>query len=781
MGIFDSFTSNKDKQQKQITKKKNVNDPNSKRRVDEKISFYVPFYYFFDDNKSIVALKNNGLMKVYEVFNNDLTYIDNIDDVLEGLNSALKLIDDGLAIHYETRKTSALPYKEKISDYSSIPTSIVYEKRKELFKNFKSYDIRHFITISYFPDFVTTKDLDEIVATTGNVKKEDFLKQKRELLKEFNMKIEKFLGVFKRAVASYNELFGDELMDFLYKTLNPIERKISPKAPPIGYPLDEILPSTQILYRNGTLLMDKTYVKTISIRIFADTVIPQFFSQLENFDFPFRMVNRFIGLSKKEALSSIKRIRAYQKGKRFSILEIIQKSVFGAKNAEIRNSRGDETRIEKANETMIAEQELKAGKTSYGYYTFSFIIYGDSFKQVEDRATEVVNYIDELGFTCVDDKLNTDYVFFGCIPGNITQNIRRSPIDTRGLSDLIPISSLYTGSNWDEKIKAPNLFTTITEGKIFHFNNKVGQVGHTIVLGKTGYGKSVLLLFMVINFLKYKCRFLNKNKKTVEQGSQVFIFDKGATSKALTYLVGGNFYDLDSEDHMAFQPLRHIDEDRELEWSIEWVIELVRIQAPALADNIEAKDRIADALTRLATTDVNRRTMTGLLRFIGMANDVSKQLNSALKFYTNDGPYGAYFDSIVEDIDDARVTTFEVGNTIENKNIFAPICLYLFHVIDNKMKNGIPTMMVIDEVHNFLKVPAMSDRIQKSLKEWRKLNGTIVMATQELDDLKASQINSTLKSQTATKIFLPNPEALEESNYNLYKEYGKNNSFKKII
>ena len=92
MGIFDSFTSKKDKQQKQITKKKNVNDPNSKRRVDEKISFYVPFYYFFDDNKSIVALKNNGLMKVYEVFNNDLTYIDNIDDVLEGLNSALNHI-----------------------------------------------------------------------------------------------------------------------------------------------------------------------------------------------------------------------------------------------------------------------------------------------------------------------------------------------------------------------------------------------------------------------------------------------------------------------------------------------------------------------------------------------------------------------------------------------------------------------------------------------------------------------------------------------------------------
>ena len=56
----------------------------------------------------------------------------------------------------------------------------------------------------------------------------------------------------------------------------------------------------------------------------------------------------------------------------------------------------------------------------------------------------------------------------------------------------------------------------------------------------------------------------------------------------------------------------------------------------------------------------------------------------------------------------------------------------------------------------------------------RKKNCAIVMATQSLADLKESPIYSTLIESTATKVFLPNPAAVQESMLPMYRDFGLN-------
>ena len=52
--------------------------------------------------------------------------------------------------------------------------------------------------------------------------------------------------------------------------------------------------------------------------------------------------------------------------------------------------------------------------------------------------------------------------------------------------------------------------------------------------------------------------------------AQGYILEVGASGKALTYAMGGQYYDLGSPE-MAFQPLRDIDDEQARRWAHEWV------------------------------------------------------------------------------------------------------------------------------------------------------------------------------------------------------------------
>src|SRR3546814_2190160 len=86
----------------------------------------------------------------------------------------------------------------------------------------------------------------------------------------------------------------------------------------------------------------------------------------------------------------------------------------------------------------------------------------------------------------------------------------------------------------------------------------VGDVGHMLVVGPTGAGKSVLLALIALQFRRYA-------------NSQVYIFDKGFSARAAVLAMGGAHHALglgaDAGETLAFQPLRRIDDATERSWA----------------------------------------------------------------------------------------------------------------------------------------------------------------------------------------------------------------------
>ncbi|TWQ42306.1 hypothetical protein, partial [Xanthomonas vasicola] len=59
------------------------------------------------------------------------------------------------------------------------------------------------------------------------------------------------------------------------------------------------------------------------------------------------------------------------------------------------------------------------------------------------------------------------------------------------------------------------------------------------------------------------------------EAAQVYVFDKGGSSRITTDHVGGRFYDLGGDASPAFQPLAHVDNDQERAWAQEWLIDII--------------------------------------------------------------------------------------------------------------------------------------------------------------------------------------------------------------
>ncbi|CAN0484961.1 unnamed protein product, partial [Scytosiphon promiscuus] len=227
----------------------------------------------------------------------------------------------------------------------------------------------------------------------------------------------------------------------------------------------------------------------------------------------------------------------------------------------------------------------------------------------------------------------------------------------------------------------PPLFYAETEGSTpFRFSPHVGDVGHTLVVGPTGSGKSVLLALMALQFRRYA-------------GAQIFAFDFGGSIRCATVACGGDWQDLagalsDDEAAVQLQPLRNIDDIGERAWAQDWLSGLIAREGVTI-DPV-ARDHLWSALTSLASAPVAERTLTGLSVLLQ-----STELKQALTPFCLGGPFGRLLDAETEELGTADFQAFETEGLIGSAATPA-VLAYLFHRIEDRL-DGRPSLIIVDE------------------------------------------------------------------------------------
>ena len=99
---------------------------------------------------------------------------------------------------------------------------------------------------------------------------------------------------------------------------------------------------------------------------------------------------------------------------------------------------------------------------------------------------------------------------------------------------------------------------------------------------------------------------------------------------------------------------------------------------------------------------------------------------------------------------------------------------YLFYKIEVEMLTGVPTLIIVDEAGILLKNQTLAKEFDNWLVTFRKLNAGLLFAMQNLNQIKDNPIFPSMLGNCRTKIFLPDPNAMSEDIYELYRKVGLN-------
>jgi len=402
----------------------------------------------------------------------------------------------------------------------------------------------------------------------------------------------------------------------------------------------------------------------------------------------------------------------------------------------------------------LALQELGADAVSAGYATLTITIAEEDEDQANEAMRQVQQVADRLGFITQVESVNAIEAWLGSLPGHAYADVRRPILLTPSLAHLLPTSAVWAGPERNHHLDAPPLMLTATDGATpFRFNLHVGDVGHTMIVGPTGAGKSVLLATLAAQWLRYP-------------DAQVYMFDKGRSARATVLGLGGDFFDLGEEDAPGLQPLRDVDQEEERTWALEWIVDiltLANVQVPP-----ELKTELWRALEILAHREEQDRTMS---LYSALVQDAT--VRAALTPFTQAGPYGRLLDVDQSTLGENRVQAFEMHDLMRRPAAVSAVLGALFRTLEHRF-DGKPTLLILDEAWLFLKDSGFAAQIQDWLKTLRKKNVAVVFASQELADVEASPIASTIIEACLTRIFLPNDRAREPRSRAFYEALGLN-------
>ncbi len=661
------------------------------------------------------------------------------------LNSALRRLGSGWAIFVEAQRIPAQDYPA--SAYPDAASALVdLERREQFAEEGAHFESSYFLTLQWMPP---AEDAARTEAWLYEGRSKSGV-DPHELLATFTDRSARLLQLLEGFVPEARWLDDAETLAYLHSTVSTKRQRV--RVPETPMHLDALLADEPLV---GGLepRLGSQHLRTLTIIGFPTMTFPGLLDDLNRLAFPYRWVTRAIMLDKTDATKVLARIRRQWFAKRKSIAAILKEVMTNEASALV-----DSDASNKAADADLALQELGSDLVGQAYVTATISVWDADPGIAAEKLRLVEKVIQGRDFTVIAEGMNAVEAWLGSLPGHVYANVRQPPISTLNLAHMVPLSAVWAGPQADDHFEAPPLFFAKTEGSTpFRFSLHVGDVGHTLIVGPTGAGKSVLLALMAMQFRRY-------------DRAQVFAFDFGGSIRAAALAMGGDWQDLghaqdESGGAVRLQPLARINKLAERAWAAEWLAAILTSEKVAI--DPQAKEHIWSALESLSSAPIAERTLTGLAVLLQ-----SQTLKQALAPYCVGGPFGQLLDAESEHLGEARVQAFETEGLVGSAA--APAVLsYLFHRIEAHL-DGAPTLIIIDEGWLVLDSPAFAAQLREWLKTLRKKNASVVFATQSLADIETSSVAPAIVESCPTRIFLPNERAFEPPIAAIYRRFGLN-------
>lgn len=669
--------------------------------------------------------------------------------ISQRLSGAFRRMGDRWTVFIEAQRLPAQAYP--LSDYPDAASALVEAERRAQFEaEGAHFESAYFLTFTYLPaEDTTTKSESWLFEGAGTGTRLAW-----DLVAAFRDQSERMFGQLEGFMPECRWLDDKETLTYLHSTVSTRRHAISVPDTPMY--LDALI-ADEPLTGGLAPMLGKAHLRILSVTGFPAATVPGILDDLNRLGFAYRWSTRAILMDKTRAQSVLGKIRRQWFAKRKSLGAILKEVMTNEQAVLVDNDASN-----KAADADTALQELGADFAGYAWVTTTICVWDDDPVTAEEKLRLCEKVIQARDFSCISETLNAVDAWLGSLPGQLYANVRRPPISTLNLAHMMPASAVWAGPDINNHLKGPPLLLAKTEGTTpFRLSLHVGDVGHTLVIGPTGAGKSVLLALLALQFRRYP-------------DARIIAFDFGRSLRAACLAMGGEWQDLgDGQDStVRLQPLQNIDDPTERAWAADWIGTLLIHEGIDLTPAI--REHVWSALNALATAPVAERTLTGLSVMLQ-----SLPLKQALQPYTTEGAHGGSLDAEGDGVAFHKVSVFETQGLVGTPA--APAVLsYLFHRIEGQL-DGSPTLIIIDEGWLALDDEGFSHQLKRWLKTLRKANASVIFATQSLADIGNSPIATALIESCPSRLFLPNSNALEPQIAEIYRRFGLNSRQVQLI
>ncbi len=469
----------------------------------------------------------------------------------------------------------------------------------------------------------------------------------------------------------------------------------------------------------------------LNIKEFTDATYPGILNGLKYLDFEYVITHSFSPMGRQDALKALDRTKGMM------------------------ISSGDKAFSQIA-ELDHAMDQLASGNFVLGEYHFSMAIYASSQEALSQNIATTRAELSNAGFVSVKEDLAVTAAFYAQFPGNWKYRTRLAHVSSLNFLGLSPLHNFATGKKgnnpWGDCV------TTLqtTNGQAYYFNfhathsaeNSLGEkaIANTMVIGKSGTGKTALINFLLSQVQKLK------------PSPTIFFFDKDRGAEIFVRACGGNYLALENGKPTGFNPFQC----ERNEANVQFLAELVKVLVGKIIYSSREEEDIFRAVQNMLDTPMHLRSMTNFQKSLPNMGDDGIFIR--MRRWTAGNSLGWVFDNPIDtiDLEKANIIGFDYTELIDNPEVRVPVINYLLHKLE-ALIDGRPLIYVMDEFWKILDGKGgLKEFAKNKQKTIRKQNGLGIFATQSPEDALASDIAAALIEQTATMILLPNPNASRE-------------------
>nr|WP_183168055.1 type IV secretion system protein TraC [Azomonas macrocytogenes] len=263
-----------------------------------------------------------------------------------------------------------------------------------------------------------------------------------------------------------------------------------------------------------------------------------------------------------------------------------------------------------------------------------------------------------------------------------------------------------------------------------------------VIAAESGSGKSFLVNELIMSYLS--------------EGAHVWVIDVGRSYEKLCALLEGDFVHFEEGSNVNLNPFELIENYDDEE---DAMVSLVMAMASVGGNLTELQVSALKQMMAKVWSEQGQGMKVDHIAEICLASEDQrlKDIGQQLYAFTSQGSYGRYFSQRNNVSFQNRFTVLELDELQGRKHLRQVVLLQLIYQIQQEVYLGNRNrkkIVIIDEAWDLLKEGEVSVFMEHAYRKFRKYGGSVVIATQSINDLYENPVGRAIAENSANMYLL---------------------------